>query len=89
MWSTRLAHFSLSALYVCAISGTRGSSGLGSHNREQMESRTAETGTTLTSSHTSFLHIFLHSVVSFYLKWGKISNEGAITREIKAHLSIR
>lgn len=36
-----LAYFSLSALYVCAISGTRGSSGFGSHSREQMESRTA------------------------------------------------
>lgn len=37
-WDT---YFSLSVLYMRAISGTSGSSGLGSHNREQMDKRTA------------------------------------------------
>lgn len=38
-----LLYFSLSALYVCAISGTSGSSGFGSHNREQMDNKTLDT----------------------------------------------
>lgn len=38
-----LLYFSRSALYVWAISGTRGSSGLGSQRSEQIESRTLET----------------------------------------------
>ena len=33
-------YFSLSVLKILAISGTRGSSGLGSHSREQMERST-------------------------------------------------
>ena len=32
---------SRSVLYILAISGTNGSSGLGSHNKEQIESSTA------------------------------------------------
>lgn len=35
-------YFSLSVLYILAISGTNGSSGFGSHNREQMDKRTLE-----------------------------------------------
>lgn len=34
------SYFVLSVLYICAISGTRGSSGLGSVSREQIERRT-------------------------------------------------
>jgi hypothetical protein len=34
------SYFVLSVLYMCAISGTRGSSGLGSVSREQIESKT-------------------------------------------------
>ena len=34
------SYLALSALYKCAISLTRGSSGLGSHNNEQIDSRT-------------------------------------------------
>lgn len=33
-------YFSLSVLYILAISGTRGSSGLGSHNSEQIDNKT-------------------------------------------------
>lgn len=35
-------HFSLSALYVWAISGTSGSSGFGSQRREQIDNNTVE-----------------------------------------------
>jgi len=35
-------YFSLSVLNILAISGTNGSSGLGSHNREQIDSSTFE-----------------------------------------------
>lgn len=35
-------HFSLSALYVWAISGTRGSSGFGSQRREQIDNNTVK-----------------------------------------------
>lgn len=35
-------HFSLSALYVWAISGTSGSSGFGSQRREQMDNKTGK-----------------------------------------------
>lgn len=35
-------YFSLSVLYILAISGTNGSSGFGSHNREQMDKRTGK-----------------------------------------------
>lgn len=35
-------HLSLSALYVCAISGTNGSSGFGSQRREQIDNNTVE-----------------------------------------------
>lgn len=34
------SYFCLSVLYMCAISGTKGSSGLGSVSNEQMERRT-------------------------------------------------
>jgi hypothetical protein len=37
------SYFDRSVLYMWAISGTRGSSGLGSVSREQMESKTCET----------------------------------------------
>lgn len=37
-------HFSLSALYVWAISGTSGSSGFGSQRREQIDNNTVEEG---------------------------------------------
>lgn len=46
------AHFSLSALQVWPISGTSGSSGLGSQSKEQMDKRTSHTvsaGTTATA----------------------------------------
>ena len=35
-------YFSLSVLYILAISGTSGSSGLGSQSREQIDNKTAK-----------------------------------------------
>lgn len=55
-----LTHFSLSALYVCAISGTSGSSGFGSHNSEQMERRTAR-------QEQSYVSTFINSYKCLYL----------------------
>jgi len=44
-------YFSLSVLYILAISGTNGSSGFGSHNREQMDKRTGKKLKQSTLSH--------------------------------------
>ena len=44
-------YFSLSVLYILAISGTNGSSGFGSHNREQMDKRTGKKFKQSTLSH--------------------------------------
>lgn len=55
-------YFSRSVLYILAISGTSGSSGLGSQSREQIDNKTAKgrKEKKVSKSHTTGYNIFIY-----------------------------
>lgn len=69
-------YFSRSVLYILAISGTSGSSGLGSQSREQIDNKTAKEGKRITLVNFTQLNTIYRSTLSRDLSPFEIVNAG-------------